>query len=255
MNRFLRGIYVLAFALFALTCAQAQNFKGFYVGGNVGGAFGRTNVQTSPIFSPTGYFASTSTPAITATSQQEIRSTGFTGGGQAGYSGQWDNLVFGAEVDFGAMSVDGTTTATATYPCCAPTAFTIAQRARASWLFTARPRLGLAFGKVLLYGTAGVAVTSVRYDALFTDTFATAHESASVEGTKTGWVVGGGSEIRVAQHWSVKGEYLYARFGTASVASTNLTAFTPPIAFPTNVFTHTADLSAHIVRGGVNYRF
>jgi outer membrane immunogenic protein len=43
-------------------------------------------------------------------------------------------------------------------------------------------------------------------------------------------------------------------FGSVSVTSANLTAFTPPVAFPTNVFTHSVDLRAAIVRFGVNYR-
>jgi len=37
--------------------------------------------------------------------------------------------------------------------------------------------------------------------------------------------------------------------------SANLTAFSPPIAFPTNIFTHTADLRTHFVRFGVNWHF
>jgi outer membrane immunogenic protein len=255
MKKLLAGSCVVVFALVAATVAQAQDFKGFYVGGNAGGAFGRASVQTSPSFSPTGYFASTSTPAITSASSQRIKPNGFTAGGQGGYNYQWDDFVFGFEVDFGRMDLSGSTSATATYPCCAPTAFTVAQSASTSWLFTARPRVGFAFGRVMFYETAGLALTSVKYSALFTDTFATAHESASLQETRPGWVVGGGVEARVTPHISIKGEYLYAGFGTATVTSTNLTAFSPPIAFPTNVFTHTVDLRAHIARGGVNFRF
>jgi outer membrane immunogenic protein len=242
--------------LFGLGSAKAaDDFKGFYVGANVGGAFGRFNVDTSPIFSPTGYFASTSTPAITAASAQKIEPNGFTAGGQAGYNWQWDSVVFGLEWDFGKMDLSGSATATQTYPCCAPTAFTVNQTAETSWVMTGRPRLGVAFGHALFYGTAGVAVTNVKYTALFTDTFATAHESASLEDKRTGWIVGAGGEFKLSHHWSLKGEYLYAGFGSSSVTSTNLTAFTPPIAFPTNIFTHTVALHARIARAGVNFRF
>lgn len=234
---------------------SSSPWSGFYAGANGGGVFGRANVQTSPGFSPTGYFATTSTPAIAAASDQQITPNSFTAGGQAGFNHQWDNFVFGLEADFGYMSLSGATSATATYPCCAPTAFTIAQTAEANWLFTARTRVGWAFGNVLAYETVGAAITSVKYTALFTDTFATAHESASLQETRPGWVVGGGVEARIWQHWSIKGEYLYANFGTASVPSTNLTAFTPPISFPSNIFTHTLNFNAHIVRGGINFHF
>jgi outer membrane immunogenic protein len=252
---------VLAFALGVSGSARAQDdFKGFYVGANGGGAFGRAHVDTNPAFSPTGYFASTSTPAIAAASNQKIKPNGFSAGGQVGFYHQWDNFVFGIEADFGSMNLSGSTSATATYPCCAPTAFTVAQTAKTSWLFTARPRVGWVFGHVLVYETIGAAMTNVKYTALFTDTFATAHESASLQETVPGWIAGGGAEARINHHWSVKGEYLYASFGTASVPSANLTAFPSAInpqgiPFPTNVFTHTVDQRAHIARGGVNYRF
>jgi outer membrane immunogenic protein len=122
-------------------------------------------------------------------------------------------------------------------------------------VMTARPRVGVVFGHALFYGTAGGAVTDLKYTALFTDTFATAHESASLDDKRPGWVAGGGTEVSLSHHLSIKGEYLYAGFGTSKVTSNNLTAFTPPIAFPTNVFTHTVALHAKIARAGVNFRF
>jgi outer membrane immunogenic protein len=153
------------------------------------------------------------------------------------------------------MDLSGSTTVTQTYPCCAPTAFTVTQTAETSWLMTARPRVGVVFGHALFYGTAGGAVTNVKYTALFTDTFATAHESASLDDKRAGWVAGAGAEFAVTHHLSFKGEYLYSGFGTSTVTSNNLTAFTPPIAFPTNVFTHTVSLHAKIARAGINFRF
>jgi outer membrane immunogenic protein len=246
---------MIVFALAALSTAAADDFKGFYVGANGGGAFGRGHVDTSPIFSSTGYFATTSTPAITAVSSQKVEPSGFTAGGQGGYNFQWDKFVLGFEADFGVLNLEGSTTATATYPCCAPTSFTVNQSLKTNWMFTARPRMGVVFGKVLLYETAGIAVTKVKYSALFTDTFATAKETAAFDELRPGYVVGGGGEFRVNHHWSVKGEYLYAGFPEHIVTSTNLTAFTPPIPFPSNIFTHTARLNAHIARAGINFRF
>jgi outer membrane immunogenic protein len=256
LNRLLAGTCLFLLALLTSGSAQAQaDFKGFYVGANGGGTFGRFDVDTSPSFSPTGYFASSSTPAITLASGHQIKPNGFTAGGQAGYNFQWDNFVFGLEFDFGKMDLSGTTTVTQVYPCCLPTTFTVTQTAETSWLFTARPRLGVVFGKAMFYGTVGGAMTNVKYSALFTDTFATAHESASLDDKRPGWVAGAGAELKVTHHLSIKGEYLYAGFGTSTVTSTNLTAFTPPISFPTNIFTHTVALHAGIARGGLNFRF
>lgn len=255
LNRLLRGICVFAFALAALSSAKAQSdFKGFYLGGNVGNAMGRFSVDTSPTFSPIGYFAATSTTAITAASSQQIKPNGITGGGQAGYNYQWDNLVLGVEVDVDRMDLSGSTTVTQPYPCCPPSTFTVTQNAETSWLFTARPKLGVVFGRMMFYGTAGVTASRVKYSELFTDTFATANESAIFQQKKAGWAGGAGGEFRLTHHLSVKGEYLYIGIPTASTTSTKLTAFTGT-AFPTNIFTHTVALHAHIARGGVNFRF
>ncbi|HET9164537.1 MAG TPA: outer membrane beta-barrel protein [Candidatus Angelobacter sp.] len=257
MNRFLKGTCALAFVLFALGSAKAadEDFKGFYVGVNAGGAFGRPRVDTSPIFSPTGYFAATSTPAITKASNQTIDMNGFTAGGTAGYNFQFESVVVGLEADYGSMDLSGSTTVTQTYPCCAPTSFTVTQTAKTSWVFTVRPRVGVVFGRFLLYGTAGAAITNVKYTGLFTDTFATAHESAAIDETRPGWAAGGGGEYHHGRHLSIKGEYLWTDFGVASIPTSNLTAFTPPIAFPSNVFTHTVNMRAPIVRAGLNFRF
>jgi outer membrane immunogenic protein len=255
LNRFLAGTCVFVLALFASGSAQAQaDFKGFYVGANAGTNFGRARLDTMPIFSPTGYFAATSTTAIASASNQDVDPKRYTFGGQTGYNFQWDNFVVGVEADFARTPLSGSTTVTQTYPCCAPTTFTVNQTVESNWLFTARPRLGVVFGKLLAYGTVGFAATSVKYSAVLTDTFATAHENASFDQTRPGWVVGGGGEFQVSHHLFLRGEYLYANFG-ALVTSTNLTAFTPAIPFPSNVFTHTVDLRAQVARGGVNFRF
>ncbi|MBZ5492336.1 MAG: outer membrane beta-barrel protein [Acidobacteriia bacterium] len=255
MNRFLAGTCVFVFAFFAFGSAYAQEFNGFYVGGNAGVVSGRISPQTTPIFSPTGYFASTSTPAIaTASAAQHFDPDRLTAGGQVGFTHQWDSFVFGIEADFGTLSSSKTSSTTVTYPCCSPTAFTITQATETSKLFTLRPRFGVAFGKVFLYGTAGPAFSHIKYSALFTDTFATAHESASFDASTLGWAVGAGSEFKIAKHLSVKGEYLRLGFGDQTL-SQNLTAFTPAIAFPSNVFTHSVDVNLDVVRAGVNFRF
>jgi outer membrane immunogenic protein len=243
------------FVLFAGISARAADFKGFYAGFNVGGNSGHSDATTSTIFSPTGYFASSSVPAIAGVGAQSLSSNGILGGGQAGYNFQHHNLVLGAEFDFGGMNLNQSATGTATYPCCAPTAFTVTQKVNTSWLLTIRPRVGFTGGPVLVYGTGGLAMTGLNYQAVFTDTFATAHESGGTDNVRTGWAAGGGAEVKLGHRWSVKGEYLRTDFGDVTSTSANLTAFTPAIAFPSNVFTHHANLTGNVYRFGVNYHF
>ena len=201
------------------------------------------------------YFATSSVPAIATAGQQTDNTNGFTGGGQLGYNWQSGNAVLGIETDFEYFRQHGSATSGAIYPCCAPTAFTINSSVTTDWLFTARPRLGWAINNWLLYVTGGVAITELKGNFIFTDTFATALETASASKTKAGWTVGGGVEAGLWSNWSVKAEYLYVDFGSVSTNSANLTAFVPPIAFPTNVFSHSLDLRSNIVRVGLNYRF
>jgi outer membrane immunogenic protein len=155
----------------------------------------------------------------------------------------------------GSMHLNDSASSTGTYPCCAPTGFTVTQTINTDWLFTLRGRAGFVFGNVLLYGTGGLAVTDRNYDALFTDTFATAHETGGSHENAKGWVAGGGAEFKTGPHFSLKGEFLRVDFGDVTGTSTNLTAFSPPIAFPTNTFTHTASLNANLIRFGFNYHF
>lgn len=257
MNRLLGGACAIVFALFAGLPAHAGDFKGFYVGFNGGGAHNNSNATTTTIFSPTGYFATTSPGAIAIAGAQNPTANGFTGGGLAGYNFQLGSFVLGFEADFGGMSMVASQTKSGTYPCCAPTGFTVTQKVSTNWLFTARPRIGFTKGPVLVYGTGGVAMTNLNYEARFTDTFATALETGGVKNSsQTGWIAGGGAEFRVDHNWSVKGEFLHADFGSVTKTSTNLTAFSgPPIAFPTNIFTHTTNLTSNIYRFGLNFRF
>jgi len=247
-------VCVIIFA-FAAGSVQAQDFNGFYFGANVGAAYGTTNATTTTVFSPTGYFAMTSPGAIAIAGIQELKPTRFTGGAQAGFNHTTGIWVFGVETDIGSMHLNDTASKSGTYPCCAPTGFTVKYTENTDWLFTLRPRVGVTHGHVLFYGTGGLAVTNFNFQMLFTDTFATANATNSFAENVRGWAAGGGIEFKTSRHWSLKGEFLHLGFGSFTRVSTNLTAFSPPIPFPTNPFTTNFDLGANAIRFGANYHF
>jgi outer membrane immunogenic protein len=236
--------------------APVYSWTGAYIGLNAGYGWGDSEVVTSTVFAPAGYFRPSSVPAVNAAGAQTIKPNGFTGGGQIGYNWQASPVtVVGLEADFEYFGLKGSSTSGAVYPCCAPTAFTINQSVKTDWLATFRARLGyLVTPNALIYVTGGGAVTDLKGTFIFTDTFATANESASFSSTKLGWTVGGGVEWTLWSGWTAKAEYLFVSFPSASVTSNNLTAFTPAVASPTNTFTHSADLDAHIARFGLNYK-
>lgn len=235
--------------------SSTSNWTGVYVGGYAGGNFSRSSANTSTVYSSTGYFATTSVPAINAVGAQKLDPNGFTGGATLGYNYQSGRFVIGAETDFGALTGKKTATGTQVYPCCSPTSFTVTQSVKTDWIFTARPRAGFTVGNALIYGTGGLAVTKIDYKAQFTDTFASANESGAINKTRAGWTAGGGVEYKVANKWSVKGEYLFADFRRSTITSTNLTTTPPPTSYPQNPFTHSIYSKNHMLRFGVNYHF
>ena len=113
----------------------------------------------------------------------------------------------------------------------------------------------MALNNWLFYVTGGLAAAKLNGAFVFTDTFATANESAVLSGTRWGAVAGFGVENGFAGGWSIKGEVLYTSFTGISGSSNNLTAFAPAVAFPGNVFSHSVDFKALIARVGLNYRF
>jgi outer membrane immunogenic protein len=161
-------------------------------------------------------------------------------------------MVFGGEVGFGALSLGGSRTA-ADVPyvsgCCN---FTINELVRTNWLLTVRPRVGWAFepsDSWLFDLSAGLALTDLGSSSSFLDTPGGVAEAASKTQTKAGWTAGTSLAYALDDHWSAKLEYLFVDFGDVSSNGTsNSAGFS-------QTFSHTADLTAHIVRAVVNYKF
>jgi outer membrane immunogenic protein len=231
------------------------SWTGAYIGLNAGYAWGDAEAATTTVFSPTGYFTTTMVLAIAAAGAQNIKSNGFTGGGQIGYNWQTNSvMVVGLESDLEYFGLKGSSTSGVLFACCAPTP-TIMQSVKTDWLATFRARLGyLVTPNALIYITGGGAVTDLKGSFNFTYPFGGANESASFSSTKLGWTVGGGVEWTLWSGWTAKAEYLFISFPSASVTSNNFTAFTPAIAFPSQTFTHSADQKANIARFGLNYK-
>jgi outer membrane immunogenic protein len=254
---FKKSLFALSLIPIFVVAASAQtDWNGFYAGGNIGGALGRSTANTSTVFSAGEYFFPDSVPAIESAGRQKLSANSFTGGLEAGINAQSGSIVFGGELDYESLRMSDSASTTVPYPCCAGTSFTVDQSFKTNWLVTARPRIGFTIGPSLLYATGGLAVTKVDYHAQFSDTGGGASEDAFVNKAKYGWVGGFGIAFPgPSEHFSVKAEYLYTDFGRLTMTSSNLTAFTPPVAFPANEFTHSMALHAHVIRAGIDYRW
>lgn len=241
---------------FVVAASAQTEWNGFYVGGNIGGALGRSTANTSTVFSSNGYFAESSVSQIESAGLQKLSANAFTGGLEAGMNAQSGSIVFSGEVDYESLRMSDSASSTVSYSCCVGTGFTLDQSFKTNWLLTARPRIGFLMGPSLLYATGGLAVTKVEYQAQFTDTFAGASEGAFVNKAKYGWVGGLGVAFPgPGEHFSIKAEYLYTDFGRLTMTASNLTAFTPPLSYPASEFTHSMALHAHVIRAGIDYRW
>ena len=261
-------IAVFSIVVFPLAvAAQPTSIEGFYVGGTVGSVSGSANLTMSTIQTPDGYspafgtyFVDSSVPAVNAAGQRSVEPAGLSAGGRAGYNWRAGRFVLGVEADLGSMPFDESVSATGTYPCCIGfQPFVLEQSLNTDWVMTARPRVGVVGGGWLLYGTGGVALTSVTYSGTFNDfVIFPSTESASMNEASVGWTAGGGAEFAMGMNaWSLTAMYLYTDFGLQTITSTNLTQdiVGSPLAFTNAPFTHTVKLKAHVVRFGVNYRF
>ena len=205
------------------------SWEGFYVGGNIGGGWAHVPAD----FSTTG--------PVFGTADNHM--TGFAGGAQLGYNWQRGPLVLGAETDFQFTNIKGSLSTS-----CAATLCGVSQAAsydqKVPWFGTVRGRVGYAQDGWLLYATGGYA-----YARLETDASASAGAlmaTLSQKEFRNGWTAGGGIEVALNPHWSLKAEYLYMDFGASS------TTWTVP-GLPT--LNDSSKLNMSVVRTGVNYRF
>ena len=154
------------------------NWSGFYLGGNIGWAFG----NSSATYNPTG-------------ETWDVGKNGFLGGGQAGFNWQTGNFVFGVEGDFswidgkhnrawnGGINGDGGT----------------------DWAATIAGRFGFAANNVLWYGKAGAGWVN-NTATIYNNTGTTVWTGSN---TNVGWLIGAGVEVGLTQNWTTKIEYNY----------------------------------------------
>ncbi len=162
--------------------------------------------------------------AVSATTPADFGIAGPYVGGQVGYNFvMLGDVVLGAEADISWSGINGIRNV-------GPTT-----TEDIDWYGTVRGRVGWSMGTWMPYITGGWA-------------YANATRNTSVGGGQTltmghsGWTAGGGVEWAFTPNWTVKAEYKYLAFGTASYAW--------PIG-PTSV----VNLGVHSAEIGLNYKY
>jgi outer membrane immunogenic protein len=210
----------------------AYNWTGIYLGGNVGGHFGRDDISTTA-----------GTTSIDVLSPASLNPRGAAAGLQIGYNWQSGIVVVGLELD--GSWLDGTASRTLSNfgPPLNP-ADTLTNSTNAVFLATVRPRIGVAFDRFLLYATGGLAFSTIKLNENFT-TAAGAVLSSNISTTRTGETIGAGIEYAFLDSWTAKFEYLYVSFAS----------YDNVVNRPVGSITVHHRYSDNIARVGLNYRF
>lgn len=178
------------------------DWNGFYLGGNVGGAWSHGSSTTTAL---NGAF-------VTSGSRRETR---FAGGGQIGFNYLLSpNLLAGVEADLNWVDFAGSVTS--------PDGSN-RHDSKFDWFGTVRGRLGWVANNWLLYGTGGWAygdgrVTRTQIAAApgaIPPIPAPAGTVETASNTRQGWTGGAGVEWGFASGWSTKLEYLHLDLGHA----------------------------------------
>ena len=187
------------------------NWSGFYLGLNAGGAFGANSSTVS-----------------NGAGSASVNEPGFIGGAQVGANYQTGPLVWGFEADYDASTQNQSL----------PSGALSGSVSQMPWLATLRARLGIAFDRTLVYGTAGGAAGELRSD------FAIAAGTTTTTVTYGTWTAGGGVEYGITDNLSARIEYLYLDKGNVPTGVIGSPA--------TTITTRVQD---NLVRAGLNYRF
>ncbi len=207
--------------------APAFSWSGFYIGGNIGGAWSHGDV-TDTLFGLD--FSNGNNNGV------------FIGGGQVGLNYQFSNFVIGAEADFD-WAANNNNNGNGVV---VPGVGTFQVTSNNTWISTAAARFGVAYDRWLFYGKAGggwvgntgFTVTNVATGASF---------SSSNNNTASGWLVGAGVEWAFTGNWSAKVEYDYLGLSGQTFSS-------PGVILAGDTFT-TSSPNIQTVKFGINYRF
>src|SRR6266699_1068445 len=162
------------------------SWTGFYLGGNIGGAWANRDVLD---------------PFLGVNFNNGNSNGVFIGGGQLGYNWQINYFVLGIEADF-----DGAANNNNTGTVFIPRVGTIQVTSNNRWITTLAARFGVTNGPWLFYGKAGGGWVG---NEDFTVTNLTTGSSITVSNnnSNSGWLVGAGIEWAFAPNWSAKLEY------------------------------------------------
>jgi len=246
-------IFLQAMCL-AVLCAQAawaaaadrlsDPWAGPYVGLFAGYGTGDARA-TAPFDGNFGFFYNFTGDAYS------FNGNGTAAGATAGYNWQRGTMVTGIEGELGYFGMKGSAidpNGTASGTPDTTTTF------KSDAYGALNLRLGVVTGGALLYVKGGVAALNGRastIDPCVAPPATCGSSTLTMQGSKTmvGWSLGGGAEWALGPRWTAKLDYSYFDFGHIR------TSGTVGPAVSSEFYTQSIDVTAHVVKVGVNYRW
>jgi outer membrane immunogenic protein len=227
--------------------ADSFTWTGFYAGGNAGVGIGGDSTFVD--LEGFNYFADNPVPG-------EVTKVGsdaaFIGGAQIGYNQSFGRLVAGIEADISGFDFHAEKTPASSKQDWGSDTYVSVEM---EWLATLRGRIGVAAGRWLLYGTAGIAFADGKFrnhDFCKTVPPCGGGLINATGDIDTGWAAGGGAEFAVKPNWTIRADYLFARFDGERFSGT---AKYPPPRDPVSYRFSASAAEFDVIRVGLNYRF
>jgi outer membrane immunogenic protein len=238
----------------------AYDWSGAYVGGHVGGEWGKASLVDPSSYNFFDLCCSNSGNAfVGGPAALSGSNSSFLGGLQAGANYQIGRLVLGAEFDYSWTNKSTSSASGSFAQNRGNTVFSSTETFGSSthWIATATTRLGVARDTWLFYGKVGAAMTGGNYSlsdsAISTNNGYTFGPAGALSDRRTGWTVGTGIEWAFARNWTAKLEYDYMNFGTVAESI-------PFGGIDSNNHVHTTNLAVNVsqqiseVKFGINYK-
>ncbi|HUI20725.1 MAG TPA: outer membrane beta-barrel protein [Methylocella sp.] len=233
----------------------AFTWTGLYVGGQIGYAWGNDNIYYVAYDPSSGLGYN---PSIFGSP------SGVIGGAHVAFNYQIDKpgggFVIGVE-----GSVDGTSLSnTLAAPFVGLGGTSVSASTNADIQGSIRGRFGIAWDRLLIYATGGVAFAgfNTSYSVVGNTSGLAAINggapffgSNSFSNTRVGWTAGGGIDYAVTPNWIVFAEYRYTDFGTVGNTLLASTAFATVPGLAGGVLYSNRTLNQSQVQLGFSYKF
>jgi opacity protein-like surface antigen len=248
-----RIITVFAIALVSGT-ASAQDWTGFYIGGQANYSFG-DSASAVALGDNWNSESAALRSGVTDLWSTGLEPSGWGVGIHAGYNHQLPSgLVLGAELGYSFNDIEDSratpqTVATSTLP---GLTYAVGNSVEVEGTVTARTNIGWSFSNMLGYAVLGYSWADMAGGAEILS-----NGGYSKQGVESDWVggftYGLGGAIPVAERWTLRLEYLRTDFDDVQFA----TAYRAGSTFTSPVYseTITQDLEVDTVQVGISYRF